>query len=104
MNSPNYFSVYNISPGGGAISASWDSVVLYETYNILIQSNTNLLITVFQDSTPTPTTPTSVKEFMYTPSNKTLLVSGELTNSYIKYDIKNIGNVLATVKFYVVYK
>lgn len=104
MNSPNFFTTITIPPGGWTSSANWDPVVSYETYNILIQSVTNLLITVYQDSTPIPSTSTSVKEFLYTASNKTLIVSGELTNSYINYNIKNIGNVISPVKFYVVYK
>lgn len=105
MNSPINFGVITISPGSTDISPTWDSVVSYDTYNIQLSSNTNLRIIVYQDSTPIPSTTTSVNEVLYTPSDKTLAISGELTNSRINYEIRNLSSTdTATVKFYVVYK
>ena len=109
MQSPNFYSQVTIAPGatydyGGN---KWDEPTAYRNFYAMISSNTKCLITVFQDSEspiPSQSLASAIKNFSYTLNGKTQVFSGEITNRFISFSIKNLDNILSTTNFYVVYK
>ena len=113
MQSPNFYSQVTIAPGatydyGGN---KWDEPTAYRNFYAMISSTTKCLITVFQDSETSPSQSSSnaIKTFSYVLNSSILetntqVFSGEITNRFISFSIKNLENVQSATNFYVVYK
>jgi hypothetical protein len=104
MQSPNFYSQVIINPGATYGGNTWDQPTAYRNFYAMISSNTKCLITVFQDSDPSQSSSNAIKTFSYVPNSSTQVFSGEITNRFISFSIKNLDNMSSTTNFYVVYK
>lgn len=107
MQSPTFQGTLNINPGVTYdYSDTWDEPTAYRNFYAMVSSDTQCLITVFQDSKsgPSQSSDNAVEKFSYVLNDKTQVFSGEITNRYISFSIKNLGSIQSTTKFYVVYK
>ncbi len=112
MQSPNFYSQVTIGPGATYdYNDTWDEPTAYRNFYAMISSTTKCLITVFQDSEDPPSQLSSnaIKTFSYVLNSSivqvnTQVFSGEITNRFISFSIKNLEDVASTTNFYVVYK
>ena len=119
MQSLTFQGTVNIN--GGATynyNNTWDEPTAYRNFYAMISSTTNILdntakclITVFQDSETSPSQSSSnaIKNFSYVLNSSiaeanTQVFSGEITNRFISFSIKNLESDQSTTNFYVVYK
>ena len=107
MQSAIFQGTINITAGSTyTYSDSWDEPTAYRNFYAKIASDKKCLITVYQDSEPSPSQSSSnaVKRFSYTLNDQTKVFSGTITNRFISFSIKNLDNTQSTTQFYVVYK